>query len=68
MAKQKPLIERWAEESKEKDGGVRIHDVPEGERKPVKMKGFTEEEMRKILGEEEYEKLKKSQVDEIDEV
>lgn len=69
MGKQKTLHEKWASESKE-ENGIRFHEAPEGA-KPVELKGFTEEEMKRMLGEEEYAKYKqrqKAQVDEIDEV
>lgn len=67
MAKQKTLHERWKMDSQETGNGIRFHETEDnGER--AEIVGFSDEELLKILGEEEFSKLKKNAVDEIEEV
>lgn len=67
MAEQKTLHERWKMDSQEPDGGIRFHETEDnGER--AEIVGFSDEELLKILGEEEFHKLKKSNIDDIEEV
>lgn len=65
MAKYKTIHEKWERDSKEPNAGLNFHDTPEtGKRIP--MEGFTDEELARIMGEEEFMKYKKN-IDEIEE-
>ena len=65
MAKQKTIHEKWESDSKGEGNGIRFHDAPDtGER--AKMEGFTDEELLRIMGEEEFRKYK-GNIDEIEE-
>lgn len=63
--KQKTLYEKWASDSKEPNGGLNFHDTTDTG-KMIPMEGFTDEEMKKILGEDGYKRYKQ-QFDEIEE-
>lgn len=66
MAKKGTMHDKWESASKEPGHGIRFHDAPDtGKRIP--MKGFTDEDLKRILGEEEFMKMKmKESIDEID--
>lgn len=65
MAKQKTMHEKWESDSKGPDGGLNFHDAPDtGER--AELEGFSDEELKRIMGEEEFRKYRKK-YDEIDE-
>lgn len=63
--RQKTMHEKWESDSNEKGSGLNFHDAPDtGER--VELEGFSEEEMKRIMGEEEFKKYRQK-YDEIDE-
>lgn len=63
--KQKTMHEKWESASKEPNAGLNFHDAPDtGKRIPLE--GFTDEELRRIMGEKEFRKHK-AQLDEIEE-
>lgn len=63
--KQKTLHEKWEIDSREPDGGIGFGEAS-GDGKMIPMIGFTDEQLKKILGEEKYKKYKE-QFDEIEE-
>lgn len=65
MAKDKTLHQKWEADSKGPDGGLNFHDAPE-DGKMIPMEGFSDEELKEILGEDGYRKYK-AQFDEIEE-
>lgn len=62
--KQLTMHEKWDHASKEKDNGLHFH---EGEGKPIPMIGFSDQEIKEILGEDGYQKYRE-QLDEIEEI
>lgn len=65
MAKQKTMHEKWESDSKGPDSGLNFHDAPDtGER--VEFEGFSDEELKQIMGEEEFRKYRQK-YDEIEE-
>lgn len=63
--RQKTMHEKWESDSKGPNGGLNFHDAPDtGER--VELEGFSEEEMKRIMGEEEFKKYRQK-YDEIEE-
>lgn len=63
--KQKTMHEKWENDSKGPNGGLNFHDAPDnGER--VELEGFSDEELKRIMGEEEYRKYRQK-YDEIEE-
>lgn len=66
MAKQKTMHEKWELDSKGENGGLNFHDAPDTG-KMIPMKGFSDKQLKNILGEEGYRKYK-MQFDEIEEV
>lgn len=70
MAKRKQLTihEKWELASKEPGGGIRFVEGT-GSDKPIPMEGFSDADMKRILGEEGYRKQKELYgTDEIEEV
>ena len=66
--KQLTLHEKWALDSKKENGGIRFVEGT-GSDKPIPMVGFSDEDMKRILGEEGYRKQKELYgTDEIEEV
>lgn len=66
MAKQKTLQEKWESASKEPGNGIRFHDTPDTGRR-IPMIGFSDDQLKKILGVEEFKKYKQN-IEEIEEV
>lgn len=67
MDEQKTMNEKWELDSREPGNGIQFHDAPDtGKRIP--MEGFTDEELRRIMGDEEFKKYKQQDkgIDEID--
>lgn len=67
MSKQKKTMhEKWESASKEPGNGLHFHDTPDtGKRIPLE--GFTDEELKRIMGDEEFKKMKKN-IEEIEEL
>lgn len=63
--KQKTMHEKWENDSKGQNGGLNFHDAPETGG-TIELEGFSDEEMKRILGDEGYRKYKQK-YDEIDE-
>lgn len=65
--KQKTIEEKWALDSKEKDGGLAFHEKPAGAPEFVEIEGFSDEELKRIMGDEQFTKYqewrKKKSVD-----
>lgn len=66
MARQKTMHEKWASDSAEPNAGLNFHDAPDtGKRIPLI--GFSDDELKRIMGEAEFKKYK-ANLDEIDEI
>lgn len=64
---QKTLYDKWKIDSEEPGGSFAFKEAEDtGER--ADLEGFSEEELRRILGEKEYQKYKGNHTDEIEEV
>ena len=68
--KQKTMHEKWESASKEPGAGLHFHDAPDtGER--AELEGFTDEELIRIMGDDEFRKYRQQRdtgIDEIDEI
>jgi hypothetical protein len=65
--KQITIHEKWRKASEEPGAGIRFHEAPKNA-KPVDFIGFTDEELRRILGSKKLKEHKERNTDVIEEV